>query len=150
MSAYIVSRETIATLAHYALGGSHKISGRWGGMLALANMLAAENAKSVAYRYQEAESGFQFSSEQQLVDHARYDLARNPVAILKAIQCLKYQSCEHPEWNESEAKLALSHIQSAAIRELPGYDDAEGWDIKPKQKAPAAVLVVLKPQGGVQ
>lgn len=149
MSAYVVSRSHIATLAHYALGGSHRISNRWGDMLALANMLAAENAKSVAYRYQEAESGFQFSSAQQVVNFARYDLARNPVAILKAIQCLKYQSCEHPGWQESEAKLALSHIQSAAIRELPGYDEAEGWSIDDVEEKPRATLVVLK-QGGVQ
>jgi len=140
MSAYVVPKAHIATLAFYALGGSHRIGNRFGSMLELANKLAAENQASVNYRYNEAAPVDAFASENEVVKLARFDLLTKPVAILKAIQCLIYQSCEHPAWNESEAKLALAHMRSAAIGELPGYDDAE-WSVDEKP-APARVAVV--------
>jgi hypothetical protein len=153
MSAYIVSRSHIATLAFFAFGGAHKIgASQFGGLVVLANELAAENAKSVNYRYPgDQVEPFEFT-ERSVLKFARMDLAQNPVVILKAISCLKYQSCEHPTWKESQAYLALAHMQSAAIRMLPGYNEAEGWSIDDEvaPRKPAAVLVVLKPQGGVQ
>jgi len=50
------------------------------------------------------------------------------VQILKACHCYEYQSCEHPEWETSEAHAILAAIESAAVRALPGYDDAP-WGI---------------------
>jgi len=46
------------------------------------------------------------------------------VQVLKSIDCLDYQSCEHPGWAASEAKAFIDRLQSAAIHALPGYEAA--------------------------
>lgn len=52
------------------------------------------------------------------------------LVVLKAIDCLEYQSCEHPGWLDSEARVFYQALRRAAITELPGYSDAEGWPIQ--------------------
>jgi hypothetical protein len=52
----------------------------------------------------------------------------NPVSILKLCDCLEYQSCETEDYNETVAYRLLNVIRRAAIRILPGYDDAK-WEI---------------------
>lgn len=52
----------------------------------------------------------------------------SPVALLKAVQCLDYQCSDWQKWGDSLAKKYLGVIESAAIMELPGYDDA-AWAI---------------------
>jgi hypothetical protein len=46
------------------------------------------------------------------------------VEVLKTIHCLNYQSCEHAEWETSEAKSALEALSEAITHRLPGYDAA--------------------------
>lgn len=48
----------------------------------------------------------------------------NPVTILKLCDCLEYQSCETEDWEETPAHELLQRIRKAAIRTLPGYEDA--------------------------
>lgn len=50
------------------------------------------------------------------------------VEILKAIACYEYQSCEHDEWETSEAKTFCKALRSRMIQSLPGYDTA-AWEI---------------------
>ena len=52
----------------------------------------------------------------------------SPVAVLKAISCYEYQSCEHPGWHTSEARQFCSVLRDHMISMLPGYDDAQ-WEI---------------------
>ena len=59
---------------------------------------------------------------------------RTPVQILKMCDCLEYQSCETDDYRESIAFELLEAIRRAAIRELPGYEDAP-WDYYPESKA---------------
>ena len=47
---------------------------------------------------------------------------------LKALACLRYQSCEHPAWEASEAATFCQQLQAALIAGLPGYEDA-AWEI---------------------
>lgn len=49
-----------------------------------------------------------------------------PVQTLKAISRFEYQACEPPEWEFSEAHAFCRALESEAIRNLPGYDDADG------------------------
>ena len=56
---------------------------------------------------------------------AKYRL--KAVAILKMCDCLDYQSCETDDWEETVAFRLLANIRAAAIRTLPGYEDAP-WD----------------------
>lgn len=46
------------------------------------------------------------------------------VEALKCIHCLNYQSCEHAEWESSEANSALQALTSAITHRLPGYSAA--------------------------
>lgn len=47
---------------------------------------------------------------------------------MKFIQCLRYQSCETPDWEDTEAAALLDRLQIDIIRMLPGYEDAN-WSI---------------------
>lgn len=97
----------------------------------LCTMLHEANAESYAYRYADNES------VQRDVRGAR----ENPVAwednpfrhveatqTLKALRCYEYQSCERPDWRESDAFLNYVQIMHAAIAHLPGYDKA-AWGV---------------------
>ena len=46
------------------------------------------------------------------------------VAVMALCNSLNYQSCEHDAWQESYAKRFLDFVIHAAIRQLPGYDEA--------------------------
>lgn len=90
----------------------------------IAKMLAQENWESVSYRYQR-ESIYN-PSEALTVTDSDINEARckSPVEIIKSAQCLEYQSCEHPGWNESNAKKQIASIIDRAITWLSGYEDA--------------------------
>ena len=84
-------------------------------------MLLAENALSVQHRYDSDEP-----EEPYLC--TRFSRPLTPVQVLKAIDCFEYQSCEHPEWKDSEAHAFCQALRGAMIDRLPGYDEAD-WEI---------------------
>ncbi len=84
-------------------------------------MLAVENRRSMDHRYDETEL-------EDLYEFTSYKGNIDPVAVLKAIQCYEYQSCEHPEWETSEAHEFCQALRSAAIDKLPGYSEAQ-WEV---------------------
>jgi hypothetical protein len=87
-------------------------------------MLLAENYRSVYHRYDEGPKA-------ELEDPYVYSpspVKKDPVQVLSAINCLEYQSCEHPEWADSEAKAFLDALAHKAILSLPGYDDTM-WEV---------------------
>jgi hypothetical protein len=90
---------------------NHENAGTWGATL------LAENRRSVNHRYaeDEIESPYVFSP---ILGHL------SAVAILKAIDCYEYQSCEHPGWESSEAYDFCQALRANMIRALPGYSDA--------------------------
>lgn len=108
-----------------------------------ADTLYRENVRSVAYRYPDcardnlpgplADAGFVDVSPRDL---ARRDLLLQPVEILKMCDCLEYQSCETKDWPASVAHRLLNAIRRAAVRALPGYEDAP-WDFWPKERKAA-------------
>lgn len=53
----------------------------------------------------------------------------SPVAVLKAVDCYVYQSCEDPEFYSSEAYAFCEALRHKMTRQLPGYDDAP-WEIR--------------------
>ncbi len=84
-------------------------------------MLWAENVASFNHRY----------SEEEWEEVYQFELlpgTPDPVAVLKAVQCYEYQSCEHGEWRDSEAKAFCEALTHAAIKALRGYD-AAAWEI---------------------
>ena len=90
-------------------------AGMWGALL------VAENRRSVNHRYaeDEIEDPYEFTE---------YAGTFNAVAILKAISCYEYQSCEHPEWEASEAKAFCDALRASMIHALSGYEAAP-WEV---------------------
>jgi hypothetical protein len=85
-------------------------------------MLLLANARSVAFRYDEP------------FDLPLYDYTTSKgdeidaVQTIKAVACFRYQSCERPEWERSEAAAFCDALERAAINHLNGYADAK-WEI---------------------
>ena len=129
MSAFICSDKHINAIVHWASQNTVSVyhgnpSTRWpvtGQEQATSALLFAENVKSINHRYQETRplTGIVFDAS---APHLR------AIEVLKACICLDYQSCEHPQWQSSLACTLLQAIQSEAITQLPGYDNAP-WQI---------------------
>ena len=85
-------------------------------------MLMAENRRSVNHRYDETQEEAPYVFE-------KLPGRPDPIIVLKAISCYEYQSCEHPEWEESEAHAFCEALRHRMIAALPGYDDADAWEI---------------------
>ena len=96
----------------------------------VARLLLLENTRSVAYRYDLPDPIDLDVTHQTAAKCRAAALAflNQPIAILKAIACFEYQSCEHPEWPDSEAQAFCDALRKDLIIELPGYDDAP-WGI---------------------
>lgn len=84
-------------------------------------VLLAENRRSVDHRHDEQrwEEPYVF---------VPLPVPPPPVVVLKAIVCYVYQSCEHPQWSDSEAREFCDALTIRAISRLPGYDTAP-WEI---------------------
>lgn len=98
-------------------------------------MLWAANLASVTARYPDDASGARPGSGDTDEAIAAYTYrgrtpALEPVAVLKALSCYEYQSCEHAGWHGSEAERFCDALRSAMIACLPGYEDA-AWEILP-------------------
>lgn len=134
MSAFQVSPNHIGAIVRWYLENARYLGSQDEREPAkLMALLAAECNKSVRYRYSDADElpGYagrtgrapavcdpQLDRYQQLT----------PVQVIKAVDCLEYQSCEHPTWETSAACRLLTRIRSEAIGQLPGYAEAE-WHI---------------------
>jgi hypothetical protein len=95
----------------------------------IANQLWQENIKSVSYRYPGESSATLPGpvSENFVIDASDFRVWHppiDPVQLLKSINCYAYQTCEHPEWEESEAHAMMESLKQDAIRALPGYEHA--------------------------
>jgi hypothetical protein len=86
------------------------------------DLLYAENVKSVNHRYKGHDDTIG-----AVYDNTAPNLSA--LEMIKACQCLAYQSNEHPEWGTSTAKALLDQLQVRAIAKLPGYDAAP-WRIE--------------------
>ena len=84
-------------------------------------MLAVANCRSVNYRYSGAEDELSYVFR-------RLAGSPNPVTVLKAIDCYRYQTCKHPAWQQSQAREFCNALAHRTIGVLPGYEDAP-WEI---------------------
>lgn len=94
---------------------------------AQANMLMAENVRSVNWRYRDS----RHIEKSEFVGNVVINLNAEPVSILQAlklIDCLAYQSCECDDWEKTEAYALLNKFRERLIPALPGYDD-EKWGL---------------------
>lgn len=134
MSAFIVTDSHINALVRYA--SRHKVGVSYGATVmrlnafdneqAVAEILLGENVKSVNYRYRD--------NEVMSITYDRGAPILTAIQAIKAAQCLRYQSCEHPEFENSLADKFIEAIIADAIPRLEGYDTAQ-WAIYDKVSA---------------
>lgn len=134
MSAFIVSDTHINALVRYA--SRHNVRAFYGNPLAMfqvkdneqaaAELLLAENVKSVNYRYRD--------NEVMSITYDRGAPILTAIQAIKAAQCLRYQSCEHSDYEDSIAFKLIEAIIADAIPRLDGYESAQ-WGITDKVTA---------------
>jgi hypothetical protein len=85
-------------------------------------LLELENRRSVDYRYDEHNAAASYQHVAVEVDD---------ITLLKQLDCYEYQSCEHSEWESSEAFAIVAALQDVLADKLPAnikrtraYDDA--------------------------
>lgn len=79
-----------------------------------------ENSRSVAYRYDD--------EEPYAYQYRHHTEPASAVQVIKACDCWRYQTCEHPEHAATVAWAFVDAVREAAIDHLPGYDEA-AWSI---------------------
>ncbi len=150
MSAYVVDREHIRYLVSAGLAwdhisnghlqwywrsGWHKLEGE--NASRVGQMLWDENIRSIEGRYPDCVGHEERMpgavGENYLFDFERWPLGQiQPVQVFKACACYSYQSCEHEEWEASEAFAYIQALRKRAEGALPGYEDAE-WGVPTEQ-----------------
>ena len=129
MSAFIVSKKHIATLANFAIEHGAWLDDHravYADFNHIYKTLAAENVRSVCARY----------SSDKAADYASFVRPSlcgktepvSTIAIVKLCDCLEYQSCETEDWRSTPACKLLGRIRDTAIRLIPGYEQAP-WGI---------------------
>lgn len=111
--------------------------------------LYVENIKSVQHRYPNDETINDLPGLIEKVAPEDYRFRQvhditvtTPVALLKALDCYTYQSCEHPGWESSWAARYVDHARASMIACLPGYNDANTWDYDRPEDAPRMVSLL--------
>jgi hypothetical protein len=74
----------------------------------VADALKRENIKSVNYRYRER-------TRFKKCDLSGADLGVTPAEVLELIECLDYQSCEHPDYQRGMLMVIKVAAQRAVV-----------------------------------
>jgi len=103
-----------------------------------------ENVRSVQYRY----SRDSFDELPGPVDktgirdyrHIEFDLPFDPIVLLKQLDCYAYQSCECPDWSETDAHAFCQVDCGLAEATLPTtmcrHYEQSRWSSSPRLVAP--------------
>jgi hypothetical protein len=119
MSAFIVTDYHINALVSYGVNNQARY---WDGQQwiyfnketapALASRLYRANVQSVNSRYGERNRSTGFGYKHVVVSHL------SPADVIRACDCLDYQSCERKGWDGSQARKTLQAIRERAIEQL--------------------------------
>jgi hypothetical protein len=118
MSAYVVSKAHIDAMLSSMSPYTRSRNGN--NMNAIGQKLVNQNYRSVNYRYHE--------HDEPEVYRFKLRMPLKPVEVIKACDCYAYQSCETPDWEDTEAYKICRQIREDAIHRLPGYEEAP-WGI---------------------
>ena len=140
MSAFLCNAYHINALANWATT-PRRVDYYWNGKRHdandaryIANVLHNQNLRSVNARY-----GDDNDTE---IAFERFAPDLTPVQVIKAVNCLDYQSCETDDWPETEAYAICQAIIARAINHLPGYDNAE-WELTDTGRKPVSIMDLL-------
>jgi len=122
MSAFIVTKAHVAAIVRwYERSGGLRTHHDAPLPETLAAMLYAENVRSVNHRYSHHAPDEPLAFSVRDIGIAP-DLT--PVQAIKAIHCLRYQSCECEDFDTTPSAKMLDRMESWGVSHLPGYDDA--------------------------
>ena len=114
----------------------------------MAGVLLKENIKSVSHRYPDDRfkdlPGPKDPIQFKVVDFTtRYWKKFRPLQVIQTINALRYQSCEHPGWQESEAYAFLRALEETVIAAMTASANLE-WGAPPRDFSitPSAVQAV--------
>ncbi len=143
MSAFVVDKSHINAILKGAMSNAMKSSGNHYWFCGkerhdtenadrIGQMLLDENIRSVSYRYPDISKLNDLPGRtdcEHLLPFQFNIMGRTPrpIELIKLVHCLDYQSCEHPEWRDSEAKAFCDSVIECAIYQLPGYEEAP-WE----------------------
>jgi hypothetical protein len=130
MSAFIVSEEHIQSIVrgisqqdHFSYYHKGRISVNTDLELnRIGQLLVNQNFKSVNVRYNSNQKPEQF-----MIKH--FGKKRSAIQLIKACDCLEYQSCETDDYYQSEAYRIIDTARRRFIRTIPEYEDAD-WEIE--------------------
>ena len=74
--------------------------------------LWGENVRSVNHRYGEDDQAEEYPAPAA-------EVVLDAVAVVKAVDCYVYQSCEHPDWAATRAANYCARLRDAAMTGLP-------------------------------
>ena len=92
---------------------------------AVGQILLDENVRSVYHRYQ---GRIEDDDKNAVYSFKRWYGGLTPVQVIKAVDCLDYQSCETEDWEGSLSWRICQAIIHAATHALEGYDAAQ-WEM---------------------
>ena len=123
MSSYIVDKEHIEQIVLYAykidcIGSNGKYFEfyhkkkcyQFANLSDIAYELSSANCEGVNYRYDEDNKPYIFDD----LNINKLKL-KNPLQVIKHVQCLEYQSCDIPSFDESLAQSILNTIRNKVI-----------------------------------
>ena len=90
----------------------------------IAEILRAENLKSLYWRYEDPRN---LLPDDVSITYKPKHRFPTEVQALVWLSCYEYQSCEHPDWPMSDAKTICDSFRSKYIWHLPGAHKA-AWD----------------------
>tara|TARA_B100000963_G_scaffold360842_1_gene393416 strand:- start:2124 stop:2555 length:432 start_codon:yes stop_codon:yes gene_type:complete len=141
MSAYVVNPSHIGQLVLWYLKNNsgiktinHKGRDIFLDAKDLVLYLATANTESVAYRYKQqdqAQDIYLCGDVWKYMRAVKHKVKINEADAYNMCACLRYQSCEHPEYVGSAAEKLLKTIQDCAARHMAAdsalweYDDQE-------------------------
>lgn len=128
MSAFIVSDRHIDALLTWVINTpEYQAPRKVDGMTVydqpdlIGQILIDANTKSVNTRYNKSTPPAEYKFH-------RYHRTLTPVEVIKACDCLNYQSCEFDGWEQTKAYRIVQSIREGAIDQIPGMNDA-AWEI---------------------
>lgn len=141
MSAFILGTDHIDYLVSAAVDAGTHQSGfgiywdgervEWHNADVVGAALLRENIASVSHRYADNGTGSlpgpipnPVPEDYVYLPFLKVDAAQ----VLKALDCYEYQSCEHPGWNDSEARRFCDVLRRRYASKMPGYEEAL-WEV---------------------
>jgi hypothetical protein len=95
----------------------------------IGRILMDENVRSVCARYPDIENDVKDAASEYA--YKGFSTPLTAIEIIKACNCLEYQSCETSDWDASLAWRILHDIKAHAVHHLPGYNNAP-WEVTPE------------------